>query len=85
MGPEGSDRSNCAELFRLDEECRRQKEALHPNSRKIVVDLDAVREGMGQVTIPVADYYARCRPLLDETLEPRLRAGGRKRLSKRCT
>src|SRR5229473_6056360 len=29
-----------AELFHLDEECRRQKEALHPNSRKIVVDLD---------------------------------------------
>jgi molecular chaperone DnaK (HSP70) len=57
-----------AELFRLDEECRRQKEALHPNSRKIVIDLDAVREGMGQVTIPVADFYIRCRPLLEETL-----------------
>ncbi len=57
------------DLFRLDEECRRQKEALHPNSRRIVVDLDAVREGMGQVTIPVADFYARCRPLLDDTLE----------------
>ena len=27
-----------SEVFRLDEECRRQKEALHPNSRKIVVD-----------------------------------------------
>ena len=57
-----------AELFRLDEECRRQKEALHPNSRKIVIDLDAVRDGIGQVTIPVAEYYARCRPLLAETL-----------------
>ena len=61
------------DLFRLDEECRRQKEALHPNSRRIVVDLDVVREGMGQVTIPVADYYAKCRPLLEETLEPTAR------------
>src|SRR5579872_2219544 len=57
-----------SDLFRLDEECRRQKEALHPNSRRIVVDLDVVREGMGQAVIPVADYYARCRPLLEDTL-----------------
>jgi molecular chaperone DnaK (HSP70) len=56
------------ELFRLEEECRRQKEALHPNSRRIVVDLDAVREGLGQVTIAVADYYERCRSLVDETV-----------------
>jgi len=67
-----------AELFRLDEECRRQKEALHPNSRRIVIDLDVIREGMGQAVVPVADYYARCRPLLAETLEPtrRLAAQG---------
>ena len=56
------------ELFRLDEECRRQKEALHPNSRRIVVDLDTVREGMGQVTIAVSDFYERCRPLLEPAL-----------------
>jgi molecular chaperone DnaK (HSP70) len=55
-------------LFRLEEECRRQKEALHPNSRRIVVDLDVVQEGMGQVTVGVAEYYARCRPLLDQTV-----------------
>ena len=57
-----------AELFRLLEECRRQKEALHPNTRKIVVDLDHVREGWGQVTIPVPAYYERCRPLVEETV-----------------
>jgi len=57
-----------AEHFRLLEECRIHKEALNPNSRRIVVDLDAVREGWGTVTVPVADYYARCRPLVDETL-----------------
>ena len=57
MGPKKLARLEMGELFRLDEECRRQKEALHPNSRRIVVDLDVVREGMGQVSIPVADYY----------------------------
>ena len=50
---------DAAELFRLDDECRRQKEALHANSRRIVIDLDLVREGMGQVTLPVADFYER--------------------------
>jgi molecular chaperone DnaK (HSP70) len=56
------------EVFRLDEECRRQKEALHPNSRRIVVDLDAAREGLGQATVSVAAFYEQCRPLLDESL-----------------
>lgn len=58
-----------AALFRLEEECRRQKETLHPNSRRIVIDLDVVDEGMGSATIAVADYYERCRPLLDQTVE----------------
>jgi molecular chaperone DnaK (HSP70) len=58
-----------SEVFRLDEECRRQKEALHPNSRKIVVDLDAAREGLGQATVPVAEFYEQCRPLLEESLQ----------------
>src|SRR5579864_6675125 len=57
-----------AEMFRLDEECRRQKEALHPNSRKIVIDLDVAREGLGQAVVPVAEFYDHCRPLLDESL-----------------
>jgi len=56
------------ERFRLLEECRRQKEALHPNTRKIVVDLDHAREGWGQVTIPATAFYERCRPLVEETI-----------------
>jgi hypothetical protein len=59
---------SAGELFRLLEECRRQKEALHPNTRKIVVDLDHCREGWGQVTIPAAAFYERCRPLIEETI-----------------
>jgi molecular chaperone DnaK len=56
------------ERFRLLEECRRQKEALHPNTRKIVVDLDHAGEGWGQVTIPAAAFYERCRPMVEETI-----------------
>ncbi len=57
-----------AEHFRLLEECRVRKEALNPNTRRIVIDLDTVREGWGTVAVAVADYYERCRPLVDETL-----------------
>src|SRR5438309_1911073 len=44
-----------SETFRIEEECRVKKEALHPNTRKIVLDLDAVREGLGTISIPIAD------------------------------
>ncbi len=57
------------EVFRLEEECRRQKEALHPNSRRIVIDLDQVRDGLDQATISVADFYENCRPLVEESLQ----------------
>lgn len=56
------------ELFRLLDECRVKKEALNPNSRKIVVDLDNVREGWGTATVAVSQYYDRCRPLVEETM-----------------
>lgn len=69
IGEEELAKLDLAEVFRLDEECRRQKEALHANSRKIVVDLDVVREGLGQATVAVSDFYNRCRPLLAESIE----------------
>jgi molecular chaperone DnaK (HSP70) len=69
IGEEALSKLNISQIFRLDEECRRQKEALHPNSRKIVIDLDVVEEGMGSATVTVADFYERCRPLLAESIE----------------
>jgi molecular chaperone DnaK (HSP70) len=57
-----------AELFRLHEECRNKKEALHPNTRKINVDLECARPGWPVVSIPVAEFYERCSPLIEETL-----------------
>jgi molecular chaperone DnaK (HSP70) len=57
-----------ADLFRLHEECREKKESLHPNSRRLVVDLEAVRGGWRPVTVQVNEYYERCRTLLEQTL-----------------
>jgi molecular chaperone DnaK (HSP70) len=58
-----------AELFRLHEECRMKKEALHPNTRRITVDLGAVREGWPEVSIPADEFYLRCRPLIQKTIQ----------------
>jgi molecular chaperone DnaK len=57
-----------AEMFHLLEECRAQKEGLHPNTRNISVDLGVVREGWPQVSLPVAQFYERCQVLVQETL-----------------
>ncbi len=57
------------ERFRLLEECCERKETLNPNTRRIVVDLEQVREGWGEVSIAVAPYYERCRPLIERTVE----------------
>ncbi len=58
-----------AEWFRLLDECRERKESLNPNTRRIVVDLDLVREGWGEVSIAVTPYYERCRPLIERSVE----------------
>jgi molecular chaperone DnaK (HSP70) len=69
VGEEQREDLSQSEQFRLLEECRVKKEALHPNTRKIVLDLDHAREGWGTVTVAAADYYERCRPLIEETLQ----------------
>jgi molecular chaperone DnaK len=56
-----------AELFRLYDECRERKESLNPNTRRLVVDLDRVRAGWGEVSIAAAAFYERCRPLIERT------------------
>jgi molecular chaperone DnaK (HSP70) len=58
-----------AERHHLLEECREKKESLNPNTRKVSVDLERVRPGWAQVTIPVDEYYDRCRPLVESTRE----------------
>ena len=61
-------RSDTGGVFSLHEECRARKESLHPNTRRIVVDLAAGARGWEEVTIPAADYYERCRPLIERTI-----------------
>jgi molecular chaperone DnaK (HSP70) len=53
----------------LLDECREKKESLNPNTRKVTVDLERVRAGWKEVTIPVDTYYERCRPLIESTRE----------------
>lgn len=57
-----------SELFRLLEECRQKKESLHPNTRKLVVDLHGVRDGLPEVSVSVADFYAQAKPYVEESL-----------------
>jgi len=58
-----------SERRRLLDECREKKESLNPNTRKVTIDLERVRSGWQEVTIPVDAYYERCRPLIESTRE----------------
>ena len=55
------------ERFALLEECREKKEALNPNSRRVTVDLGRVREAWKEGSIPVDEFYERCRPLIEDS------------------
>lgn len=51
----------------LLDECRRQKEAVQPQTRRLVIDLTLL--GRGPLVLPMDDVYAACRPLVTQTLE----------------
>ncbi len=53
---------------RLLEECREKKEGLHPNTRKLAIDLGRGIEGAGEVVVATADFYDQCRPLVERTI-----------------
>ncbi len=57
-----------AAWFRLLDECRAKKEALHPNSRRLAIDLEHANPGWSSVQIPVAEFYEAARPLVEETI-----------------
>lgn len=57
-----------SEIFRLFEECRVKKESVHPNTRKLTLDLGVIREGLPVVSVTIADYFERARPFVEETL-----------------
>jgi hypothetical protein len=62
------------ERFALLEECREKKEGLHPNTRKIAIDLGRGHDGSGEVIVSTATFYERCRPLVERTMATMERA-----------
>jgi molecular chaperone DnaK (HSP70) len=54
---------------RLLEECREKKEGLHPNTRRVAIDLGRALEGAGEVIVSTAEFYERCRPLVERTID----------------
>jgi hypothetical protein len=62
------------ERFQLLEECREKKEGLHPNTRKIAIDLGRALDGGGEVVVSTATFYERCRPLVERTIAAMERA-----------
>ena len=65
------------ETFLLLEECREKKESLHPNTRKITLDLSRAVAGGEEITLPVAEFYEHCQPLVEETCKALEAALGR--------
>ena len=69
-----------AALSRLRDHCREAKERLNPSSRKATIDLEAaLGEGQAQahlapaeVTLPVAEIYEACTPLVEASIEAML-------------
>lgn len=57
-----------SEWYRLEEEARRKKESLHPNSRRVVLELDGVRPDWPETAVATSEFYARCEPLIAETI-----------------
>ena len=56
------------ERVRLLEECREKKEGLHPNTRRLAIDLARGRESAGAVVVSTSAFYERCRPLVERTI-----------------
>ncbi|RPJ87649.1 MAG: Hsp70 family protein [Acidobacteria bacterium] len=55
--------------FDLLELCRTAKENLNPNSRRISIDAEHLFPGVREVVIPTTEFYERCQPLVEQTIE----------------
>jgi len=62
----------------LLEECRQKKETLHPNTRRIAIDLGSLSAGTcDQITVTTDQFYRRCMPLIEQTISSVERAVAR--------
>jgi molecular chaperone DnaK len=52
----------------LLEECRSRKESLHPNTRKVIIDLSRAIEGAGEIVVTTEEFYKSCMPLIEQTI-----------------
>ncbi len=68
LGQAGVQDWTADERARLLEECRGKKEGLHPNTRRLAIDLARGREGAGAVVVSTNAFYERCQPLVARTL-----------------
>jgi len=60
----------------LLEECARQKEAVGPNTRRLVLDMSPL--GLPPIALPIEEVWNACAPLVERTIaatDPVLRAG----------
>jgi len=57
-----------SERVRLLEECREKNEGLHPNTRRLAIDLARGREEAGPAVVSTSAFYERCQPLVERTL-----------------
>ncbi len=48
--------------------CREAKETIHPNTRKIMVDLAQTRLAEDEVLVSVSEFYEECEPLISRTI-----------------
>lgn len=56
-------------LAGLADRAREAKEALNPNSRRVVVDLADLDLGEGEVSLPAQAFYDACLPIVERTIE----------------
>ncbi len=57
---------------RLADQCREAKEALRPNSRRVLIDIQSAlgnQAPVEQVALPVSSYYKACASLIEQTIE----------------
>ncbi len=52
---------------RVLEVCREAKEALRPNTRRLLLDFSAIDGELGSAIVEVADFYTRCEALVSQT------------------
>jgi molecular chaperone DnaK (HSP70) len=68
LAQSGEPQVTAQERFRLLEECREKKEGLHPNTRKLAIDLGRARADLDEVVVSTAAFYECCLPLIERTM-----------------